>query len=282
MDRLENPVLRRELKTGVRTAKIIPAIVLRYACLGVIYILVLQAQLGKGILAFILAEASLILLFTPGAVCIAFSSSAGRSDLQALFLTRLKPSSIIPGKLAGANLYTFITVVLSALVMFAAAIFRSDLSLWPLIRANAALMVLMFASSAIGLAFAVLFRRNIRTSIALSYLLIVLLIGSVIIPGPVIGRMSSSGVKSAVVKIALYANPIIMTSRALGNVDLMRTLYMYKLADPIVGRSLWAYPDWRYAALIYLVVSCFFLLPTFAGFRRALRPSLTSSWVSGR
>jgi len=277
MDKFDNPVLMRELKTGIRTAKIIPAVILRYACVGIIYLMVLQAQLGKGVLAFIIAEATLILLFTPGSVCISFSSSAGRSDLQDLFLTRLNSSAIIPGKLAGANLYTLITVALSALVMFMVAIFRSDLSVWPLIRANAVLIVLMFASSAVGLAFSVLFRRNIHASTALSYLLIVLLIGSVIIPGPVISRMSNSGAKSAVVKAALYANPIIMTSRALGNVDVMRTIYMYKLADPIVGRSLWAYPDWRYAALIYLGVSCLLLIPAFSGFRLARRPSLTSS-----
>ena len=272
MDRLENPVLKRELKAGIRIAKMIPAIILRYACLGIIFLMVLQAQLGKGVLAFIIAEAFLILLFTPGTVCSAFSSNAGRNDLHNLFLTRLSISAIILGKLAGANLYTFITVVLSALAMCAAALFRSDLSVWPLIRANAALMVVMFASSVIGLAFSALFRRNIHASTALSYLLILLLIGSVIIPGPLISQMSSSGVKSAIVKAALYANPIIMTSRALGNVDVMRTIYMYKIADPIVGRSMWTYPDWHHAAIIYLSVSCLLFIPIFIGFWFARRP----------
>ena len=272
MNRLENPVLKRELKAGIRMAKMIPAIILRCACLGIIFLMALQAQLGKGLLAFIIAEAFLILIFTPGTVCSAFSSNTGRNDLHSLVLTRLSISAMILGKLAGANLYTLITIILSALAMCAAALFRSDLSVWPLVRANAALMVLMFASSVIGLAFSALFRRNIHASTALSYLLVLLLIGSVIIPGPLIGQMDNSGVKSAIIKAVLYANPIIMTSRALGNVDVMRTIYMYRIADPIVGRSMWTYPDWRYAAIIYLSVSCLLLVPIFIGFWFARRP----------
>ena len=263
MNRLENPVLKHELKTRIRIAKIIPAIILRYAFLGFTYLMVLHARLGRGILAFIIAEAVLILLFTPGAVCITFSSKTGRSDLSDLLLTRLNLPAIVLGKLAGANLYNFIAVILSAIAMCTMALFRSNLSVWPLMRANSALIVLMFASSAISLTFSALFRGNIHASTALSYLLILLLIGSVITPGPLISRMSGSGVRSVVVKTALYANPIIMTSRALGNMDIMRSMYMYRLADPIVGRSLWAYPDWRHAALIYLGISCLILVPIF-------------------
>lgn len=266
MDRFENPVLRRELKRRIRIAKIIPAMALRYACLGFIYLLVLLSRLGSGLLAFTLAETILVLLFIPGAVCNAFASNAGQSDIRDLAQTRLSSEAILLGKLAGANLYTYATIVLSGLVTCAVSLFHQNLHIWRLVCTNIALLILMFASTVVGLASSILFRRNILASVILVYALILLLIASIIIPSPLIERTLEPETKAAIINIALYANPLIMTSRAFGKVDIMRTDYMYKLADPIVGRG-FTYPNWYSVGIIYFCISCFLLIPIFIGFR---------------
>jgi hypothetical protein len=273
MAKLENPVLRRELKVRLRIATAIPAIALRCVCLGLIFLLVLLSRLGRGLLAFILAEALLILLFTPGAVCSAFAGNAGRDDLRDLALTRLNSETILLGKLAGANLYICIIILFSALVMFCVALLHRGIHIWRLVCANMALLILVFASAVIGLAFSVLFRRNILASATLAYILILMLIGSIVIPGPLIERMREHRIKAVIIKAALYVNPLIMTSRALGDVDIMRTEYMYTLADPIVGRG-FTYPDWRHAGMIYFGISCLLLVPIYIRFNLARRPSI--------
>jgi len=260
------PILKRDLKIRIRIAKIFPAIILRYACLGFIFLLVVLSRLGTGLLAFVIAEAVLILLFTPGIICDVFISDIGRRDLHDLALTRLNSRDIILGKLAGANFYNFIVIVFSAIVMFIMAISGRKLNTGGIIYANIALLILMFTSSVIGLVSSVLFPRNIFTAVMLAYVIIFLLIGSIIIPGPVIDRIQNPGIRDTIVKIAIYANPIIMVSRSLGKIDIMRTEYMYVIADPIVGRG-FAYPDWRFMGIMYLGISCLLMIPIFIRFK---------------
>jgi len=235
---------------------------LRCMCLGFIFLLVLLSRLGRGLLAFTLAETLLVMLFIPGAVCNAFASDAGKGDLRILSSTPLSSGKIVLGKLAGANLYTCLIIAFSAVAMFAAAIIRSDLHIWRLICANIVILILAFASAVIGLASSLLFRRNVFASSAFSYALILVLIVSIIISGPFIKGIRNSQAKSTIIKLALYANPLVMASRALGRIDIMRTRYMYELAEPIVGRG-FSYPNWYSAGIIYFVTSCLVLIPIF-------------------
>ena len=272
MTRLENPVLTHELRNRLHATKLIPAIVLRCACLGLIFLLMLQFRLGRGFLAFILAETFLVLLFTPGAVCSAFAGSIGRRDFRDLVLTRLSSPAILLGKLAAADLYTCMIIVFSGVVICVVSLFRSDLHIWRFVCANAALLVLLFSCAALGMAFSMAFRRNSLAAYVLAYTLIFLLISSVIISGPIIDRIQSAGAKTWIKRAALHANPLVMTSRSLGTIDLMRTRYIYVLAEPIVTRG-FTYPNWYSIAAIYLAISCLLLIPVFVCFRyRTRRP----------
>jgi hypothetical protein len=159
-------------------------------------------------------------------------------------------------------------IAVSALIMCGASLFRGDFHIWRLIFANLALLILMFASTAIGLGVSVLLHRNIAVSAALAYILIFLLIGSIVIPGPLIERMRGTA-KATAIRIALYASPLVMTSRALGRIDIMRTRHMYNLADSIVDHG-FTYPDWYRAGIAYIGISFILLIPTFAGFRRSI------------
>lgn len=265
MARLGNPVFAYELRSRLRVRKLVPAIILRCVCLGLIFLLALLARLGRGVLAFVLAESFLILLFTPGAVCYTFSSNTRQGRFRELALTRLSSPAILLGKLATADLYTCIIVVFSAIIMCITAVFRDDLHVWRLVCTNAALLILMFSSAVIGLFFSMIFRRNGFAGYMLAYMLVFLLIGSVIIPGPMMERIQSSGLKAAITKVALYANPLVMTSRSLGRIDLMRTRYIYNLAGAIVDRG-FTYPDWYFAGAVYLAISCLFVIPVFIRF----------------
>jgi hypothetical protein len=266
MSKLENPVLKREFRLRLRIRKIISAIILRLGFLGFFFLLIFLSRIGKGLLALILSEALLLLIFSPGSIFTAFSGDSNRRDFLNLSLTRISSWSIFLGKFVGANFYNFLIIFISAMIMFLSALFHKNLHILPLMFSHLALVIIAFTSSAISLTFSILFHRNSFTSAFITYIIIFLLIGSVVIPGPVITRIYNHEVKSLIANVALYINPLIMTSRSLGNIDIMRTQYLYQIADPIVAPG-FTYPDWRYAALLYSGVSCFILMLSFLVFR---------------
>jgi ABC-type transport system involved in multi-copper enzyme maturation permease subunit len=270
MGRLENPVLKRELKDRIRGGRFLRSIAIRVVLLGFIFYLVLLSRLGKGLLAFILAEAVLILLYTPGAIHDAFASNAGRGQIRELTLTRLSPRAILLGKFAGASFYNLIIILISALAMFRIWLFCGGFHLWRLVYANLALLILLYASAVISLAFSSMFRRSTLIPAILAYTLILLLMGSIVAAGPVIDGMDNPRAKTVMITLALYANPLVMASRTLGTIDIMRTEYMYRIADPIAGRG-FTYPNWYFAAIIYFTISCALLLPVYLRFSRIRR-----------
>ena len=234
--------------------------------MGFVFLLIPLSNIGKGLLALLLSETLLVLLFNPGSVCMAFSSDFSRRSIRDLALTKISPLSIFICKFAGANFYSFIIIILSFLIMLIVSFFNENLQFMPLMFAHIAIIAIAFASSVIGLFFSVIFNRNIFTSTLFTYILIIILIGSVIIPGPAITRIKNQEIKSYIANVALYASPFIITSRALGSIDIMRTIYMYQIADPIVGPG-FTYPDWRYAGLLYFGLSSIFLSMAYIVFR---------------
>jgi hypothetical protein len=252
---MKNPVLKRDLKIKLRIKKLIPAIILRYICIGILFLLVLLARLGNGTLAFLIAEAITILLFTSGSICDAFVSQNGRRDFSELSLTRIKQRNIIFAKLITSNLYNFIVLIISDIGIFA---LQNKFNMQGVIYANLVLLTLMFATSILALLFCMIFRRNSIASIFSIYLVIIFLLFNVIIAGLFIERTENQKAKDLITNSAIYMNPVIMLSRSLGKIDLMRTDYMYNVADSIVGRGV-IYPDWRISCTIYLAVSCLLL-----------------------
>ena len=255
MKYIENPVLKRDLKFRLRIKKLIPAILLRYICIGILFLLVILARLGTGILAFLIAEAITILLFTSGSICDAFVSQNGRRDFSELSLTYIKQRSIIFAKLITSNLYNFIVLIISDIAIFA---LQNKFNMQGVIYANLVLLTLMFATSILALLFCMIFRRNSIASIFSVYLVIIFLLFNVIIAGLFIERTENQKAKDLITNSAIYVNPVIMLSRSLGKTDLMRTDYMYSVADAIVGRGV-IYPDWRISCIMYLAVSCLLL-----------------------
>ncbi|MBM3211065.1 hypothetical protein FJZ33_02530 [Candidatus Poribacteria bacterium] len=261
---MENPILIREIKLRLRTRKLIAGMILRFAFLGFFFLLILLSHIGKGILAVVLSEALLLLLFSSGTIFASFSGESNRRDLLSLSLTRLSSFSIFWGKFLGASLYNSFIIFLSASTMIIISLLDKKLHIQSLIFAHLGLIIISFASSVIGLAFSNL--GGFKGAF-LAYIVIFLLIGSVIIPGPALTRIDNHEVKSLISKIALHANPFVMLSRSLGKIDIMRTQYLYQVADPVVGPG-FTYPDWRYVAFLYLLVSILIFTSSYLVFIR--------------
>lgn len=79
---------------------------------------------------------------------------------------------------------------------------------------------------------------------------------------PFIERAQNQKLKDIMTKVSFYVNPIIMLTRSLGKIDIMRTEYMYNIADPVVSRG-FTYPDWRIMAIIYTGASVILFFTTF-------------------
>lgn len=255
---MKNSVLRRDLKLKFRIKKLIPAIISRYLCIGILFLLVLLARLGTGILAFLIAEAIMILLFTPGSICDAFVSQNGKRDFYELSLSQLKQRNIIFAKLITSNLYNFIVVIISDIIIFALLFSQKKFDVHGIIYASLILLTLMLATTILAFLFCMIFRRSLLASAFSAYLVIILLLLNVITAGLFVERTDNQKAKDLLTKSAIYANPVIMLSRSLGKIDLMRTDYMYNIADSLVGRGI-IYPDWRISCIIYISVSCFLL-----------------------
>jgi len=258
MKYIENPVLKRDLKFNFRIKKLIPAIILRCICIGILFLIVLLVRLGTGIFAFLIAETVMILLFTPGSICDAFVSQAGRRDAYDLAFFRMSKVKLIVGKLIASNLYNFIVVIISDIIIFVLLASQKKFNTQGVLYATLVILTFMFVFSVLSILFCTIFQRNVIASAFFVYSVIILLLFSVIIAGPFLERTENQKVKDLITKSAIYVNPIIMLSRSLGKIDIMRTDYLYNVADPIVGRG-FNYPDWRISCTAYLIVSCFLL-----------------------
>jgi ABC-type transport system involved in multi-copper enzyme maturation permease subunit len=182
----------------------------------------------------------------------------------------LSPRAILLGKFAGASFYNLIIILISALAMFRIWLFCGGFHLSRLLYANLALLILLYASAVISLALFSMFRRSTLIPAILAYILILLLIGSIVAAGPVIDGMDNPGARTVTTTLALYANPLVMASRTLGTIDIMRTEYMYRIADSIAGRG-FIYPNWYFAAIIYFTISCVLLILVYLRFSRVCR-----------
>ena len=266
MDRIGNPLFTREFKTACHISKLIPALIVRFVLLAAIFPLVLLLHIGKGLLAMTLAETIIVLFFAPGAVIRSFGSREGFDDICSLSLTRLSSVNIVSAKFAGTLVYNFLFVIISTAGMFTLSFARGNFSVWLLGLSTVTLAVFAIAAAAIGMASINFFRRNALAAGVLSYTLVVLLVGGVVMAGPFIEHTQNRNIKHAIASVALHVNPVVIASRSLGTVDIMRTRYMYVVADPIVGPG-FTYPDWGKSILIYIVFSCLLLVGAFASFR---------------
>ena len=253
-----NSLLKLELKRKIQIKKIISAIIARAICLVILFSLVLLIRIANGILALFISLSVTILLFTPASIINSFISKSARREISELIFTKIKRSPIILYKLIVSNIYNIAIILIINIIIFIFLYDYQKMTPSGIIKANLVIFVIMIFSSALAIIIVSLLNRSLIASSFCAYLIISVLLFSVIIIGPFILITENQRAKDIMTKSALNVNPVIMLVRSVGKIDIMRTEYMYNVADPIVGRG-FAYPDWRIQCLGYFVISCLFI-----------------------
>ncbi|MGB9595033.1 MAG: hypothetical protein ACPL7B_02025, partial [Candidatus Poribacteria bacterium] len=182
-----------------------------------------------------------------------------RQEISELIFTKIKRPSIILYKLIISNIYNIIIAIIANIIIFTLLYDYQKMTLSGIINANIVLLAVMTFSSALTIVLIALFSCRMLASSFCVYLILSVLLFSVIIVGPFILRTENQKAKDLMTKSSIYANPVIMLVRSMGKIDIMRTDYMYNIADPIVGRG-FTYPDWQKQCLGYFIVSFIFIL----------------------
>lgn len=239
-----------------------PSIIIRAVCIYLVFSLIILSRIAKGILAFFIAEAVVIALFSIGNTCDALASSKARKEFLDISLTRLSIRNIVLAKIIGSSLYNLIFIFLSAIISLSIPAFWRDAGLWRIAYVNTVNFLILITVIAISFFFSMVYRSNIFFMALTSYLTIFILLSSVLLPVPFIERIQNQKLKDIMTSVSFYANPIVMLTRSLGKIDIMRTEYIYNIADPVVARG-FSYPDWRIMAIIYASASSILLSLTF-------------------
>lgn len=253
-----NALLKLELKRKIQIKRFISAIMARTISITILFSLVLLAKLATGILALFVSLLVGILLFTPGSVINSLISRSAKQEIGELIFTKIRRSSIIVYKLITLNIYNIIALIVVNIIIFAFLYDYQKMNLSGIMNANLVILAVMIFSSALTVDLIVLFNRRILASSFCVYLIISILLFSIIVVGPFILRTENQKAKDMLTKSSLYINPIIMLVRSVGRIDIMRSDYMYNIADPIVGRG-FTYPDWQIQCLGYFIVSFIFI-----------------------
>jgi hypothetical protein len=268
VDKKVNPLLKLELKRKFKIRNLILSLLARIICIGILFLLILLARLATGILALFISLSAAILLFTPASVINSFISKSAKQEINELLLTKINRLVILVIKLIGSNIYNIIILLISNIVVFTLLYDQQKMTPSGIINANLVLLAIMVLSSALALVFVP--SRSIVISSFCVYLTIAILLSSVIIIGPFIQRTENQQAKDIMSKSSLYANPIVTLTRSMGKIDIMRTEYLYNIADPVVGRG-FTYPDWRVSCLGYLSVAFLFIAIT-SFFSKFIKP----------
>lgn len=253
-----NALLKLELKRKLQIKRFILAIVARVVLASILFSFVLLAKLANGILALLMSLATTILLFTPASIINSLISKSARQEISELLFTKIKRPSIILYKLIVSNIYNILILIIADIIIFSFLYDYQKMTPSGIINANIVLLTVMIFSSALTVVLIALFNRRILEVSFSVYLILSVLIFSVIAIGPFLLRTENQKAKDVMTKSSLYANPVIMLVRSMGKIDIMRTDYMYNIADPIVGRG-FAYPDWQKQCLGYFIVSFVFI-----------------------
>lgn len=224
--------------------------------------LVILSRIAKGILAFFIAEAVVIALFSIGNICDALASTKAKKEFLDISLTRLSIRNIVSAKIIGSNVYNLVLIFLSAIVSLSVPVFWKGIGLWRIAYVNVVTFLIFITVIAISFFFLTIYRNNIIFTALTSYLVIFILLTSVLLPVPFIERTQNQKLKDIMTRVSFHANPIIMLTRSLGKIDIMRTEYMYNIADPVVARG-FSYPDWRIIAVMYAGASLILFSLTF-------------------
>lgn len=202
------------------------------------FLLAMVYKLGAGAPALVTALVFLLILLPPGVTCNALTNQKTHDLITDMSFAPLNRKLLVFAKFTITNVYNVVFIVLSIIFMYIR--YNENVGILQLLKVGLALILLNFTLASLSMSFSLVLNRIL--SFALSYLLSCALLSNIFLCGALVERLSDQGVKNLLTTIAMHTNPAIMVLRSLGKIDILRTQYLYNLADPIVGRG-FSYPE---------------------------------------
>jgi len=184
-----NPVLRKEIKTSMRSWKIFLAIGLYLLVMyGAVFMFVYFTQLNITKYSFDIQDAFLfyiviaflqlgfIILTSPALTASSISGERERQTLDMILLTKMSPLSIVVGKLL-SSLGIVILMIITSFPMFAIALSYCGVSIINLLEVFGFFILISWTIGSVGLFFSTVFKRtSISTVVSYIFIFIICLI----------------------------------------------------------------------------------------------------------
>lgn len=195
-----NPVLRKDLIGLLRLKRIAAIQVLFVALIGLMVLLtwpqggVLAGSVTIGdraagpgsddlLMGLVMGQLVLLVLLIPGIAAVSLTSEREGNTLEMLYASRLKPTSIIWGKIGIAIMYPVILLA-SGLPFVALLSWRGEVQMSELAVSYAVLVTASVYLSVLSLAISA-FCRQSATSLVIAYLVVLITCGGVLVPAAI-------------------------------------------------------------------------------------------------
>lgn len=233
------------IKRQLKLKWIVVSLVIQTFLLLPIYWLLSRVRLGTPYHLFFLSELFLTLFVVPVVTSKSIINLCRR--WKELSLTPVKSIEVLLGSLISGQFYVLLFLLCSFIVTNIITPFKWDIPFLTIFSIHIFLLICIWAYSAIT-ALSVILTRNFLFSLLLTYFIISLFVGGIILATPMKYHIDNlESVKTIVMNI----NPIVAVCGIL-RLDIFRTQYLYELAP--IGSSVLAYPAWERIGLWHLVL----------------------------
>ncbi len=219
-----NPIIRREIKTSLRSWKMFLAIALYTLVVSGAAIIFINAITSGVYSTMNLRELSILyavlgfmqfgmtMILIPALTAGSISGERERQTLDILLVTKMKPLSIIWGKMV-SSIGIFILMMISTLPVFAITFFWGGLSFVNVIIMEVYMIIISAMAGSIAIFFSTFFKKTVASMVLTYMVLGILCFGTLII---------------SFIYIAYY-NSIYMQAPS------VTTIFMINIANPGVG-----------------------------------------------
>lgn len=262
-----NPVLKKELKQKMRTWKT-PFLITFYAMvlmgfLGIMFLSIMEGmRYNSGIdptiimamfIGMVVFQFGVLMFIIPATTAGAITSEKQRRTFDLLLCTKMRPFSIITGKLT-SSIVTVIMLVFVSLPFFSVISMFGSISIWNLMILFGYMVIVAVFIGTLGILNSTIFKRTI-TSLIVTYIeVIAVVFGTFILTG--VGKIIESVYDTDIFYIwfskLLYVNPFIglnaLQMKFMGQeVDINKMLLDYSSNNPL-------FPFWINLAILLVLI----------------------------
>lgn len=263
-----NPVLKKELKQKMRTWKT-PFLISFYCLvlmgfLGIMFLSIMEGiRYNSGInpqiimtmfIGMVIFQFGVLMFIIPATTAGSITSEKQRRTFDLLLCTKMRPISIILGKLS-ASLITVIMLIFISMPFFSVISMFGSISIWNLLILFAYLVFVAIFIGTLGILNSTIFKKTL-TSLIVTYLQVIAIVfGTFILAG--VGKIIESVYDTDIFYIwfskLLYINPFIglnaLQMKFMGqNTDVNKMLLDYASKNPL-------YPFWINIGILVALIA---------------------------